>query len=184
MTERLSKALSSVGDALVGVDADAVALACQRIASAGRVGLYGCGREGFQVRGFAMRLYHLGITAGYVGETTMPPLGTGDVLVVSSGPGGLATVDAHIATAHGAGASVVLVTAQPDLVKPAADDLVLTIPAQTMASDGDAGEDDILPMGSVYEAALFFLFEWMVADLKAITGEPAKAVRARHTNME
>ena len=184
MADRVAEALAEVAEVLSGVDGDGVAAACRMIASAEAIGVYGCGREGFQMRGLAMRLFHLGRPVGYVGETTMPALGRGGLLVVSSGPGGLATVAAHMATARAARASVLLMTAQPDAPNAGGADLVLTVPAQTMATDRQSGADGILPMGSVYEAALFFLCEWIVADLKAMTGETAGTMRARHTNME
>lgn len=184
MNDRLSSAMELVADVLAGIDPNNVDAVCRMIASANTVGVYGCGREGYQMRGFAMRLFHLGLNVGYVGEATMPALSNGGLLVVSSGPGSLATVDAHIRTAKSSGASVVLLTAQSDASPPDIADLVLTVPAQTMANDGQTDEQGILPMGSAYEGALFFLCEWIVADLKSIMGETAETIRERHTNME
>ena len=132
---RLQEALQTVGDALSAIDQDVVNRACEIIASAGKIGTYGCGREGYQMRGFAMRLFHLGLDVGYVGDTTMPPLGGGDVLVISAGPGELATVYAHLATAQKAGAKTIFLTAEPDAAAATRADLVVAIPAQTMASD-------------------------------------------------
>lgn len=184
MADALSRALETVGAALAGIDPSAIKEACTLIANARRVGVYGCGREGYQMRGFAMRLFHLGLEVGYVGDVTMPALGDDDVLVVSAGPGELATVNAHMATARNAGAKVVFLTAEPETPAVSAADLVLTVPAQTMASDAHGDPDTILPMGSVYEGALFFLFEAMVAEIRTIKGESADTMRARHTNME
>ena len=67
------------------IDPQAIDTACARIAGAGRVVLYGCGREGLQLRGFAMRLYHLGLAAAYQGEMTTPP--PGPALTISKSPG-------------------------------------------------------------------------------------------------
>ena len=39
-------------------------------------------------------------------------------------------------------------------------------------------------MGSVYEGALFLLFEVMVLRLRDILGVTPDAMRARHTNLE
>ena len=62
-------------------------------------------------------------------------------------------------------------------------DDVLLIPAQTMADD--RGERaSILPMGSVFEGALFIFFEAMVLKLKERLGVSAEAMRANHTNLE
>ena len=184
MDDRLSSALRHVERMLSDVDQTSIDAACRMSAAADTVGVYGCGREGYQMRGLAMRLFHLGLNVGYIGETTMPALSSAGVLLVSSGPGGLATVDAHIKTAKSAGASVVLVTAQNDASSARDVDLVLRMPAQPMANDGQPAERDILPMGSAYEGALFFLCEWLVADLKSLIGASAEATRARHTNME
>ena len=60
----------------------------------------------------------------------------------------------------------------------------LLIPAQTMASDQGAARTSVLPMGSLFEGALFLLFEIMVLKLQALTKATPEAMRARHTNME
>ena len=61
---------------------------------------------------------------------------------------------------------------------------LITIPAQTMARDQGAGVTSALPMGSVYEGALFLLFEIMVLQLRDLRGSEPEAMRARHTNLE
>ena len=53
-----------------------------------------------------------------------------------------------------------------------------------MASDQGERQTSVLPMGSVYEGALFVLFEVMVLKLRSLTGATREAMRARHTNME
>ncbi len=41
-----------------------------------------------------------------------------------------------------------------------------------------------LPMGSLFEGAMFLVFEIMVLRLTAILGQTAETMRARHTHME
>ena len=53
-----------------------------------------------------------------------------------------------------------------------------------MASDQGERRTSVLPMGSVYEGALFVLFEVMVLKLGTLTGATREAMRDRHTNME
>jgi 6-phospho-3-hexuloisomerase len=53
-----------------------------------------------------------------------------------------------------------------------------------MASDQGPERKSILPMGSVYEGALFVLFEAMVLKLQKLTAASPEAMRARHTNLE
>ena len=42
----------------------------------------------------------------------------------------------------------------------------------------------VLPMGSLYEAALFLFFEIVIITLRELLQESAESMRARHTNLE
>ncbi len=177
-----SQALAELGEVFARLDPAPVARALDTLATAPRIALYGVGREGLALRGFAMRLFHLGLAAAVVGEMTTPALGPGDVLVVSAGPGAFSTVLALIGTARAAGARTLLFTAQPAGAAANAADLVVPVPAQTMADD--AAGASALPMGSLYEGALFVLFEAMVVRLRERLCVAPEAMRARHTNLE
>ncbi|MEP2030813.1 MAG: SIS domain-containing protein [Paracoccaceae bacterium] len=177
-------ALDELDAVLDRVDEQGFIQACARIAEAGKIVLYGCGREGLQMRGLAMRLYHIGLNATMVAEMATPPLGPGDLFVVSSGPGALSTVAALIGVASDAGADILYLTANPDTPEGALATQVLTIPAQTMASDQGPDLRSVLPMGSIYEGALFVLFEMIVLRLKTDLAINPETMRARHTNME
>jgi 6-phospho-3-hexuloisomerase len=177
-------ALGELSAVLARVDEAQVDEVCRLLAIARRIGTHGLGREGLQMRGFAMRMFHLGMPVGVVGDMTMPPLGAGDVFFVSSGPGETTTVLTLMKVAREAGATVVLVTAEPQGSAAGLADVTLLIPAQTMASDQGAAKTSVLPMGSAFEGAMFVLFEVMVLKLKDLLGASPDAMRARHTNME
>ena len=177
-------ALDELGAVLARVDEGRIDTACELLARAAKISVYGCGREALQVNGFAMRLYHLGLPVSVVGDMTTPPLGKGDVLLASSGPGETTTVLTLMRVAREAGATVLLLTAEAGGSAAKLADFTLTIPAQTMASDQGTARSSVLPMGSLFEGALFLLFEVMVLKLKALTGATPEAMRARHTNME
>ncbi|KAK6926265.1 hypothetical protein RJ641_007984 [Dillenia turbinata] len=155
----------------------------------GKIFVYGVGREGLMLKALCMRLFHLGLSAHVVGDMTTPPISSSDLLVVSAGPGGFSTVDAICGVAKANGARVLLLTAQPESgssLKFA--DAVAYLPAQTMADD-EVGEESqsrrrLLPMGSVYEGAMFMLFEMVVFRLGELLGESPEAIRCRHTNLE
>jgi 6-phospho-3-hexuloisomerase len=145
----------------------------EEILTARRIVLYGCGREGLQMRGFAMRLFHLGRAVAVWGDMTMPPIESGDLLFVSAGPGYLATAEARIA----------LITAQSSAALAPHVDTVVKLPAQTMADDlGDVRTT--LPMGSVFEAAQMLFFEAVILKLRPRCNETVETMRARHTNLE
>ena len=53
-----------------------------------------------------------------------------------------------------------------------------------MADDRGPEQTSVLPMGSLYEGALFVLFEVMVLKLCGALGMTPGAMRANHTNLE
>ena len=179
-----AQAAADIGAATGRVDPAALDSLVQEIAAARRIVLHGVGREGLMMRGLAMRLAHLGLHLHMAGDMSAPPVGPGDLLLVSSGPGALSTVGALIGAARAAGARTACVTAQPDGPDPAACDRVLVIPAQTMADDRGAAASQVLPMGSLFEGAQFLTFELLVLALRDHLGETAETMRARHTNLE
>ena len=184
MTLEHKTALCELDQVLSGIDADSVDEACRLIADANQLLLYGCGREGLQIRGLAMRLYHLGLNATMVADMAAPPLRKGDVFITSAGPGELSTVNALMQIAAREQAHILLFTAVPDTPAAANASHVVAIPAQTMANDQISHQQSLLPMGSIYEGALFMLFEMMILELQKSLSIDTSAMRARHTNME
>lgn len=182
-TADVARAGAELTGAAAAVDPQALAACAAEIAAAGRIALYGVGREGLMMRALAMRLYHLGLDAHVVGDMACPPVGTGDLLIVSAGPGDFATVAGLVGVAKDAGARTLCVTAQPQAPVPQACDRMLVIPAQTMADDQNPATS-VLPMGSLFEGAQFLVFEMLVLMLRDLTHATPAAMRARHTNLE
>jgi 6-phospho-3-hexuloisomerase len=155
---------------------------CDELLAARRIATYGVGREGLMMRALCMRLMHLGLDAHVVGDMTTPPLGRGDLLVVSAGPGNFSTVSALLGVAQGAAARTLVVTAQPDGEAPRSADVVIHLRAQTMADD--RGGESVLPMGSLYEAVQLVFFDIVSILLRERTGQTMEEMRSRHTNLE
>ena len=177
------QALDELGGVMDRLDAAAVDGAVRAIAGARHVSVFGGGREGLQIRGFAMRMFHLGRSVSVVGDMTTPAVGEGDLFLVTVGPGEISTAVALVSVAKAAGAKVLVITAQPEGKVSRMADEVLLLPAQTMADD-QGPTTSLLPMGSVYEGALFVLFEIMILKLKAHLGVSSADMRANHTNLE
>ncbi len=187
MREAASRSLEELGGVMNALSSSEIEGMERELLGAGRIALYGVGREGLVMRALAMRLYHLGVDAHVVGDMSCPPLGRGDLLAVSAGPGAFSTVIALMRTARGAGARTAVFTAQPSGEAPGMADRVLTVPAQTMATDtaeGGAERASVLPMGSLYEIALWLTADLLVRDLQERRGTGYQAMRARHTNLE
>lgn len=183
MNDIYRRALDELHGVLTAVDQPQIETALDLIAGSRRIALYGVGREGLQMKGFAMRLFHLGLDAHVVGDMSTPHLGTGDLLIVSAGPGDFSTVSALMGVARDAGAKNLCVTAEAGGGAPSRADAVLIVPAQTMARDSTA-PSSVLPMGSLYEGALYLLFEVLVLQLRERLSVDPSSMRARHTNLE
>ncbi len=177
------QALGEIGAVLARIPAADIERLCSEIRAAGRIACYGVGREGLMIKALCMRLMHLGLDAHVVGDMTTPPLGRGDLLLVSAGPGWFSTVDALLGVAAEAGARTAVFTAQPAGRVPARADLVVHLPAQTMADD-HSGETSLLPMGSLYEAVQLVTYDLVSLILRDQLGRTPGDMRKRHTNLE
>ena len=177
------QALSEVQSVFQHVAPDAGDCMCHEILKARRIACYGVGREGLMMKALCMRLMHLGLDAHVVGDMTTPPVGPGDLLIASAGPGFFSTVMALAGVARESGARIMIVTAQPEGPAPRSADVVIHLPAQTMANDR-GGPASLLPMGSLYEAAQLVFFDLISILLREKTGQSPDQMRARHTNLE
>lgn len=180
MSRRAFGELGAVFDAMAPDTAERM---CEAILTARRIACYGVGREGLMMKALCMRLMHLGLDAHVVGDMTTPPVGKGDLLMVSAGPGQFSTVLALLGVARQAGARTLCVTAQPEGAAPGQADVVIHLPAQTMADD--TGQSvSLLPMGSLYEAVQLLFFDFISIILRDKTGQSPEKMRHRHTNLE
>ncbi len=177
------RALSEIGAVFHSVTDDVAESMCTEILLAKRIVCYGVGREGLMIKALCMRLMHLGLDAHMVGDMTAPPVGKGDLLLVSAGPGSFSTVMALLGVARDAGARTMVVTAQPEGPAPRVAGVVIHLPAQTMADDRTASAG-LLPMGSLYEAVQLVFFDLVAILLREKMGQSAEEMRSRHTNLE
>ena len=181
--EMARTALSEIDGVLSRTSVDAAERMCAETLKARRIACYGVGREGLMMKALCMRLMHLGLDAHFVGDMTAPPIGDGDLLIESAGPGAFSTVLALQGVAHRAGARVMIITAQPGGEAPRKADVVVEVPAQTMANDQSVTAG-LLPMGSLYEAAQLVFFDLVSILLREKTRQSPAQMRERHTNLE
>ena len=187
MTETINAlakgALADLDAVFAAMRPDALDGLIEEIVKARRIVVFGLGREGLQMRGFAMRLFHMGRNVAVWGDMTSPAVGPGDLFFVSAGPGDLATARALADIARKARARTALITAQPKGELAGHVDVVTVIPAQTMVDD-QGGKLSVLPMGSLFETAQMIAFELAILKLRPRFQETAETMRARHTNLE
>lgn len=177
------EALSEIATVFSHLTDDVGERMCAEILQARRIVCYGVGREGLMMKALCMRLMHLGLDAHVAGDMTAPPVGKGDLLLVSAGPGTFSTVLALLGVARAAEARTMVITAQPVGLAPRSGDVVIHLPAQTMADD-EVASAGLLPMGSLYEAVQLIFFDLVSILLREKTGKSPNEMRVRHTNLE
>src|SRR6478672_6920760 len=154
----------------------------QELLAAKRIVSYGVGREGLMMEAIAMRLMHAGFKSYVVGEMVTPPVGPGDLFLVSAGPGHFPTVETLLKVAREADGRTAVITAQPERAAEMPVDLVIHLPAQTMV-DIAAGRS-ILTMGTHYEVSLLLFGDLLVLRLLELTNQKREDMYTRYTNMK
>ena len=156
----------------------------QMIVGAKKIFLAGKGRSALGVRGFAMRLMHLGMDAHLVGDTTTPPIGAGDCLIIGSGSGATPSLVAIAEQAKALGAMIVLFTIDPNSPIGALADRTVVIPAYSPKARNSPTGRSVQPMGSLFEQCLFLLFDALILALMCKKNVEASEMFKRHANLE
>ncbi len=177
-------ALDELSSVFNKIDDLQVDKAIDLIINSNNIVVFAGGREKLQIMGFAMRLFHMGLKISVEGNMTTPPVRQGDLFIVSVGTGYISTALALMEVAKNAGASTLMITAQPTGKCSKFADFILKVPAQTMADDQGQKKTSILPMGSLFEGSLFILFEVMILKLIKKLNIKSDFMRSNHTNLE
>jgi 3-hexulose-6-phosphate synthase / 6-phospho-3-hexuloisomerase len=181
----LTEIVGEVGACLGKVRLESIEQALLTVTSARRVFLAGCGRSALGIRGFAMRLMHLGIDAHLVGETTTPPIGAGDCLIIGSGSGTTASLVAIAEKAKETGAKILLFTIDRNSPLAQLANSVVVIPASSpKARISTPDGESVQPMGSLFEQCLFLLLDALVLVLMQNANVTAAEMFTRHANLE
>lgn len=180
----LDAILAELSETLDRVDGNELAALASLVARSPRVFVTGAGRSGLVMRGFAMRLMHLGCNVHVVGETTAPAITGGDLLLVGSGSGATASVLGHAQHAAAGGAGIALITIRRDspIGRLAAE--VLTIPAPTPKLDQDGALHSTQPMGTLFEQSLGLVLDALVLLLMEALEQDQHTMFTRHANLE
>lgn len=168
--------LKEVSDVLAAVsEAEARALAEAELA-ARRVFVTAAGRSGLALRGYAMRLMHLGLNVHVIGEVTAPAVERGDLLLAASGSGRTPGVLRTAAAARELGVRVAAITAGRGTPLASLCEPVILLPSGDTASSQ--------PLGSLFEQCLWLFSDIHVAYLKNRLGVSEREMYDRHANLE
>ena len=144
----------------------------------------GAGRSGFQVKGFAMRLMHMGKKSYVVGETCTPNITKDGVLVICSGSGETKSMVNHAQKAKEVGAKVALITINTGSTIARMADVVVEISAVSPKSAVQGIFKSIQPMGSLFEQSEGIFMDIAIMMLMERNNMNSETMFGRHANME
>jgi len=175
--------IKEVSQVLSQVDSKEVDLLIKHILKSKKIVTCGAGRVGMAIRGFAMRLGHFGMSAFNLGDSTVPSISSGDLLIVASGSGETQTIYDLVSIAKKNNATIVAITGNPDSrIGKLADSIVkIQAPSKTKKVDGFSS---IQPMTTLNEQCLGLFFDAVVLCIMDETGETHDTMWARHSNLE
>lgn len=182
--ELIEAILADIKRALRKVDPARIDAVCAAILAADRVFIAGKGRSGLQMRAFAMRLMHLGLTAHVVDDVTTPAIGAGDLLLIGSSSGRTGSLLRYLDTLRATGALMMAFTGAPESPIAEAAESIIHIPATNFKAGRQTESDSVLVMGSLFEHCLGLLCDLIIIHLKAARGIEETTMNARHANLE
>ncbi len=164
------------------------------IAGANNIFVYGSGREGISMRGFAMRLSHLGKHTYWLFDDTTIGMHEGDLFILADGRGDVGIHRYFVRRAHESGAKIAIVTGLPEgnLAKNYAD-LILFVHSTVYLDEHSMGPDaprqhdvvpTVQPMGNQFEQHLYLLMDVVAILVKDALGQSYEDMEARHRNIE
>jgi 6-phospho-3-hexuloisomerase len=180
---RFAAAVAELGRVTERLDEIQIAAFMDAILQARRIFLIGVGREGLSTRAFTMRLMHLGKEAHWIWDDTTPAIGTGDLLIATSGSGEIGHIDYVFDQAAAAGAATAVVTGDPSGRTAKKAGTLLWVPAAVYKGKADVVASN-QPMGNLFEQSLLILLDQIVVALADKMGESREAMSARHRNVE
>jgi 6-phospho 3-hexuloisomerase len=156
-----------------------------------RLFVMGAGRSGLVVKGFAMRLMHLGFNVYVVGETVTPAVETDDLLVVISGSGETKSINEMSALAKAKGARLAAVTSNKDSTLGTFSDTIVVVKGRMKASGMDFMERQVVgshisfaPLGTMFEISTMVFLDGIIAALMEITKKSEEDLKKKHATLE
>ena len=144
----------------------------------------GAGRSLLMLRGFAMRLMHLGFKSYVVGDTITPAFTDKDLLIIGSGSGETGSLITIASKARKIGGRIALITTRENSTISGFSDSMVVIPAFTDKVESLNVDRPLLPGGSLFEEAMLILCDSMVLPLSDVYKIPTDSAFALHANLE
>lgn len=146
-----------------------------------RIFVIGAGRSGFQAKGFAMRLMHIGYTDFVMGETITPSIQKGDTWVAISGSGTTKSIVADTEAAKKIGLDIVVLTSEPASPLAKLADKVIVVPGATKTG---AGIKSVQLLSSLFDQTVHITLDALTLKLAKRDDTSNEDALHEHVNVE
>jgi len=181
--QHITKILDELSTVLTKVSEDEIDNLVRELLRAKKIVVLGAGRVGLAIKGFAMRLGHLGKESHVVGETNLPSLDDRDLLIVASGSGETKSILYLAEVAKRNRVRIALITGNKNSSIGKLADTVVQIQAPSKTKSIE-GFQSIQPMTTLNEQCLAIFFDALVLRLMDELNETHDTMWARHSDLE
>lgn len=178
----IEEVMKEINQVMALVDSNQLASLMSYYTKDKKIFVSGAGRSGFQAKGFAMRLMHLGYQSYVMGETITPPLHSGDLFVAISGSGTTKKVLMEAEAAKKKGLMVLAVTSVKDSSLAQLADAVLIVPGAT--KNGEGAVHSIQLLSSLFDQTLHITLDILCLMLSNRDNISKEDVYNGHVNIE
>lgn len=182
--ELATRAALELADTVSKVDDNQLNELMSAIEKAQSIFFVGAGRSLLMLRGFAMRLMHLGYESYVVGDTTTPAFTDKDLLIIGSGSGETGTLISVGTKAKKIGGKIALITIRDKSTLAGLADTLVIIPAFTDKVDDPSMIKPLLPGGTLFEESLLLIADTLVLPLAEKNKVSTSEAFIRHANLE
>ena len=146
-----------------------------------RIFVRGAGRSGFQAKGFAMRLMHLGYEVYVLGETITPSVKEEDLFIAISGSGTTKGVLMDAISAKEKGLTLLVFTSNPQSELAQIADALVVIPGATKTG---SGIESIQLLSSLFDQTLHITLDVLCLMLSRQQSVAKDEILQAHVNIE
>ncbi len=157
-----------------------------------KVLVMGAGRSGLVGKAFAMRLLHLGFSSYVLGETIVPSVRAGDLVIAISGSGRTQLIVTAAETAKKVDARVAAITSYRDSPLARIADVVVRVPGRTKTSKMEdffarqilGLHEPLAPLGTLFEDTAMVFLDGVIYALMVKLGINEDQMKEVHANIE
>ncbi len=184
MNNKIQLILNEINNVLSIIDDDSVNLFINEILSANKIVVVGAGRVGYALRGFSMRLSHMGLSAYMLGDTNVPNIGKGDLLIVASGSGETQTIYDIVKIAKDNKSNIISICGNLTSRIALLSDVIIYLKTPNKNTHSINPSESIQPMTTLNEQCIGILCDSIVLKIMEKLNETHITMWNRHSNLE